>query len=201
MKAFITLSLLLFSTTIYAQFSPASVENIARNIVPADFEGGFNGHTIYDIHEDRNGLLWIASADGLFQFDGRHFREAKQFPRESMGEVLSLSSWGDSILAGTSKGLFIYSHTSQEVSHFSADSSLSPDNILNNRIESMMKDEAGIWMGSWFGVSFLDAKRHQFHHYPLSERVENPQYGAAVHALGRKEGKIWLGTWAGEVYS
>ena len=67
MKKFIFLLLVLFSLSINAQELLYSVQKFTE-------EDGLPGRFIYDVIEDNDGLIWVATQDGIARFDGQAFR-------------------------------------------------------------------------------------------------------------------------------
>ena len=45
-------------------------------------EEGLSQSTVFDVLQDRTGFMWIATQDGLNQFDGYRFRIFKHNPRD-----------------------------------------------------------------------------------------------------------------------
>ena len=46
-------------------------------------EDGLSSDVIYDMLQDRNGFLWIATHGGLDRYDGYHFRHYRYNPDDS----------------------------------------------------------------------------------------------------------------------
>jgi signal transduction histidine kinase/DNA-binding response OmpR family regulator len=75
---------------------------------------------INDISIDRNGMIWVATMDGLTVFDGHNFSES-WFPRQNINKIRPLSD--SDILIATGDGLWKYNYQRSKFYpiHFEAD--------------------------------------------------------------------------------
>ena len=104
-----------FTTLWYAcAFSMLLIRGHAQKIENIRFENlsiqhGLSQSSVFDIHQDRLGYLWVGTMDGLDRYDGYTFKKYTYFLEDSTslakGWVLSLTEndKGD-ILLGTSAG-------------------------------------------------------------------------------------------------
>ncbi|MEO1449759.1 MAG: two-component regulator propeller domain-containing protein, partial [Bacteroidota bacterium] len=184
---------------------PNSPAQILGNLVPAPFENMYTGHSINALVQDRYGMIWVSSEEGIFHFDGQTFRYG--FPGEEPNspvmdrEFLSLGQHGDTLYIGTSDGLIMYNLLSHDRTIFTEEPSAAAAPILNNRIEAIAAGPEGMWLGSWYGVSHFDFSTSLFTHFPLPQTENENAYASAVNALAYHQHKVWLGTWSGHIHT
>ncbi len=70
---------------------------------------------ISGITQDKDGVLWLAAADGLYQFDGLHFHKITAFPFPS-ARVLTITT-DEALWIGSVNGLVRYYKGSFEIRH------------------------------------------------------------------------------------
>ncbi|MEQ9105648.1 MAG: two-component regulator propeller domain-containing protein [Rhodothermales bacterium] len=74
-----------------------------------DSRDGLSQRIVYDVHEDRNGFVWLATRDGLNRYDGHHFKVFRHEPGVpetlSDSKVMSIEETPDGALwIGTMSG-------------------------------------------------------------------------------------------------
>ncbi len=73
---------------------------------------GLSQNTVYDIEQSKDGMLWLATIDGLNRFDGSSFRKfvPDDTVTRSYGSVIyAIDFWDDQyLLVGMSKGLLLF---------------------------------------------------------------------------------------------
>lgn len=76
-------------------------------------ENGLPHTNVFRVHQQRNGLIWFGTDNGLCRFDGTHFRSFT-FSDSIQHSVLSVSDYmGDTLLLGLYlEGLFLFHHDS-----------------------------------------------------------------------------------------
>ncbi|MEM6800926.1 MAG: two-component regulator propeller domain-containing protein, partial [Bacteroidota bacterium] len=168
---------------------------------------GLSSNMVYDITEDEQGFLWIATANGLDRFDGSIFK--RMYAQDSVfipGETLRsnvikalLTDRKGNMWVGTQGGglsrIDYASHKISYYQHIEGDSS----SLVHNEVLCLLEDKLGnIWIGTERGLSILDPATHLFYnHYP-DKNKEGAIYSPAVLQLEEDaDGNIYLGTWGG----
>ena len=76
---------------------------------------GLSNSRINDISIDRDGMIWVATMNGLSMFDGRYFAEYK-FPRQNINKICPLPG-GYKTLVATGIGVELYDYKRSTFSH------------------------------------------------------------------------------------
>lgn len=148
-----------------------------------------------DIHQDRFGFLWVATADGLNRYDGYEFTTFQHQANtptslaDNWLHTLSQTREGD-LLVGTQKGgISIYNHRKGTFANLQPGPlGVSSDYYLNLGKTLLQKDDTTIWLGMDPGIIALDlAKDSSFY------LVEGGGLGVNCFIQNEK-GDIWIGT-------
>ena len=114
------------------------------------------GFSVFDIHRDRQGILWFATSNGLIGYEGSAFKKftiADGLPGNSVKAILESRS-GETLWVGTQSGL-------AEIKNGQIKSFTDKDGLAGNYVRSLYEDEAGtLWIGTYdSGLSrFRDGK-------------------------------------------
>ena len=170
-------------------------------------EEGLSQSTVFDVLQDRTGFMWIATQDGLNQFDGYRFRIFKHNPRapNSLGDsfvrALTLDAAGRLWMTTNNRGLNLWIPEEQSFRHFTHDPA-DPTSISSNSTMCCLSDSAGnLWVGTFdSGLNLLrwDAESgpaafRRFQHDSLSEGSIS---GNNISALfSDRSGMLWVGTY------
>jgi signal transduction histidine kinase/ligand-binding sensor domain-containing protein len=163
---------------------------------------GLSGASVTALLEDREGSIWVATADGLDRF--REFA----IPTISVQQGLSSQGFGSILAArdgtmwlGTSEGLnrwnqgeiTVYRHrpqrgvrgTSQSASNPRTVREITDSGLPGRTVESIFEDHRGqIWVGTQSGVAFLKAGRFA--------PVAAVPYGVVHSITGDSAGNLWM---------
>ena len=69
---------LLILTVLFLQESVAQ-EIYRQNITTSE---GLPSNTVYDLIQDKNGFIWLATNEGVTRYDGLNFKEFKSKPMQ-----------------------------------------------------------------------------------------------------------------------
>ncbi len=149
-----------------------------------------------NIIQDRNGNIWIAAFDGVFQYDGKSFTnitsEVSSDRFFSILEDREGNFWFGSIGSG------VYYYDGNSFQNFTT-----KEGLLNNDVGSIYEDKKGnIWFGVFGGASRYDGK--SFRNYIINGDEMNedrtgktfqdrPPY-EVTSIIEDKTGKFWFGT-------
>ncbi|WP_168204318.1 hybrid sensor histidine kinase/response regulator [Aliikangiella coralliicola] len=162
---------------------------------------GYSGHSL--IHEDRTGLIWFATASGLYSF--RHSSaEFKSYGGNHFGvsqDVIPIGILEDSEailwIITLKNGLFRYDRTVNRFinfRHVASDSST----ISSNNIASIFQDRTkNIWIGTEDGgVNRFNLFLKQFNYYKPNvfdaNSLDHPRISAIYEDINNN---LWLGNY------
>ena len=161
-----------------------------------------SGNSIFQIFEDRTGILWIATDwNGINKYDPNinkfpHYQSDTENP-DGLNDNAIFSLYKDShdiLWIGTrSGGLNTYNLKTKQYSHFVHDPE-DPHSISNNTVRDIYEDQSGtLWIGTETGLNQLNRSTQEFNRY-----FHNPEDPAAtniytIHAT--RDGYLWLGNW------
>lgn len=142
------------------------------------------GMQIEQLWEDQSGMVWIASKDGLYHFDGIQWESV-----DDQQEKLYVSAWGEDGLGnmwiggGDGKIGWIDGHQFHRFNH--------PDFQTEASISGLVFDRfARLWIAT-YGDGLYCIQRDQIHHWVSVEEIPSPD----IYALAIDErDHIWLGT-------
>ncbi len=171
------------------------------NFRQLDTQAGLSGDSVYCMHQDSQGYLWLGTFSGLSRYDGSRVVVYKPVPGdpESLPSSLIFDIHED--LAGTlwiatdGGGLARYSRDSDSFRRYSHDpgSPLSPG---SDRMFAVADDPYGwIWVGTAdAGIDRLDIAGGAFRHYRTGDGLPSDTVRSL---LCDSEGVLWAGTTAG----
>ena len=138
-----------------------------------------------NVLEDRSGNIWIASWDGIIQYDGKQFTNytlkfgLRQFHVFSMLEDSKGNLWFGTIGAG------VYKYDGKYFSNFTTEHQLG-----GNKVFCIAEDKTGnIWLGTDNGASCFNG--NTFINYTTQHGLSNNFVSTIAED---KSGKLWLGT-------
>ena len=132
---------------------------------------GLSGRSVTSVFEDREGSIWVATADGLDRFRNYAIPTFSEPQGLSSGGVLSVLSARDgSLWLGTSDGLnrwkngqiTVYRYRSLDGVRAGSPSTVGEitDSGLPDKARSLFQDHRGqVWVGTQNGIAFLKSGR------------------------------------------
>ena len=141
--------------------SPAAAQPDRLRFDHLTVQDGLSHDTVWDIHQDRFGFLWFATADGLSRYDGRNFKIWKHDPDDPDTPVDSetfrlLEREDGSLWLGTrNHGVSLFDRPNQSFQNFLPDAD-DPETLLPGLVLALHEDpEGNLWVGSAGGLSLL----------------------------------------------
>ncbi len=172
-------------------------------------EQGLSQSVVFDIFQDRDGLLWFGTQDGLNKFDGYKFTIYQNDPKDviskdnyykslSNNSVRSICEDKNGTLwIGTeSGGLNKYDKYIDKFTVYSNDPN-DPYSLSSNEIRTVYEDAAGtIWIGTFGGgLNKLDKKTGKFTIYKNIKNDPRSLSNNNVMAIWEdRSGILWIGT-------
>ncbi len=164
---------------------------------------GFSLSSVSCLLQDRQGLIWIGTTDGLFQFDGSDFKEYRFDNKDTTsisGNYIKClyEDEASNIWIGTSSGLNCFDGETEE---FKRHLILGDPNIFEeqNNIHSVVEDHKGfLWYGTYGGLFRLDPKTADLLHFlPQIENPNSISHKNVWKVFESQNGKLWIGTGKG----
>ena len=200
-KAFLTVSIICWAFITTAQ-NPPAYESIST-------AQGLSQGMVFDLLQDADGFIWVATKNGLNRYDGYSFKIFTNDPynAHSLSSNTILKLFEDSkgrIWAGTENaGLNIYDKQSGKFYRI-AHSNLNAASLSGNGIQSFMEMPDGriLIATDVAGLNIVELNKDFFTKdaAPVITRLSLPN-DAPVYGMGKdKNGIIWIGGMDGAVY-
>ncbi|WP_237055459.1 sensor histidine kinase [Microbulbifer sediminum] len=173
---------------------------------PLGVAHGLDVKVVPSLLVDRAGLLWVATREGLFRYDGYQARllpvgvgGAGSLPDDDIRSLYE-DRHGHIWIASNTAGLSRYDPQTGRFRHFRHRTG-DPQTLSHESIYGMAEDASGdLWVGSQIGLNRLDPESglvERFLHDPADPRSIAHDYVFTVHA--DRDGAIWIATVGGGV--
>ncbi len=187
---------------------PASA--IANNVnqTPLKFErisiaDGLSQSYVYDIIQDKNGFIWIATQDGLNRYDGknfvyyRHDSTNKSSIADNFIRKLFIDS-NDTLWVGTNEGLSRYNESLDNFENYLHQTNDS-NSLKDNEIWDIYQDkESNIFISTKEGLQKFDSENNNFTR--IRFRGFEKELKEIKTIFQDKKGNYWLGTYDNGIY-
>jgi len=171
-----------------------------------DSGSGLPNTQINDLFQDSSGLLWIATNNGLYRFDGINFMDFHhdESNPNSIGSDLVMKVYEDSkgvIWIGTSTGLQVFDPEYNTFTDFQMGVRNVSRFIFGLTEVPLEQGRSGILASaSQFGVYFIDADTHQTDS-TRRRRFTQPEHSVNLNTLFvDSKSRIWAGSELGGMY-
>jgi signal transduction histidine kinase/ligand-binding sensor domain-containing protein/DNA-binding response OmpR family regulator len=169
---------------------------IEHNFITLNTKNGLSSNTVAKILQDRNGLIWFGTSDGLNKFDGTNFTVYTHNDSDSSSITSNditalLEDRAGRLWVGTSGGgLVYYNALLNTFVSFEEAGSLGRKNQFN--VKSLYEDHAGnIWVGTFGGYKVIDRKTWKVKNVAVDNLIGN---GSTVLTFLQDGNKMWIGT-------
>jgi ligand-binding sensor domain-containing protein/DNA-binding CsgD family transcriptional regulator len=165
---------------------------------------GLPHNTVYCIAQDRNGLMWFGTQDGLVRFDGYECRVMRQQEADTSGFLGNsihclLQDRDGNLWAGTrTNGINFRDATTGAFKNLKSEPALR--SISKSWINTLCQDRKGrIWIGTINnGLLIYDPQTHSSEHYDKTNSALTDN--AILKIIEDKAGKIWVGASGTGIY-
>ncbi|HKJ42700.1 MAG TPA: two-component regulator propeller domain-containing protein [Sunxiuqinia sp.] len=167
---------------------------------------GLNHLSVTDIAEDVNGTIIVGTLGGLnyFQPDTRgfiHLSSGEDSPNKNLNNPFVNSLFTDdlgNVWIGTEKGGANYYNTYQKPFYALRHEPANPKTISQNTINSILKEDEVLWVGTAGGGLNRISKDGEVTKYEADPGKENSISSDFVTSILRDENNnLWIGTWGG----
>jgi len=173
----------------------------------ADDPGGIGQNIVFDIHADRDGVVWIGTyGGGLSRTVLRQRRFGLQQRRGDPGRGLSSNivfpiheDANGIVWIGTyNDGLNRWDRVRDEWTYFRHEPG-DPASLANNEVRSLLGDAQGrLWVGTHGGLDRLDPGADEFVHYRHDPNdPESVAHDGITTLFIDSAQRFWVGTWGG----
>ena len=148
---------------------------------------GLPSNAVKSIVQDKNGFVWLATDYGLCRYDGYQVITYYNAAMQLNQEILALAVCDEGLLVGTSKGVFLFSFTTEQFQKL--------DEKITSFVNHIVVDgEHNAWISTETqGIFKYNLTSHYCHQYPMKASGGNVDcvlidVNSQVWALSRKAG-------------
>lgn len=176
--------------------SQATQSNPIKKITTAE---GLSCNFIYSIIQDKNGLIWISTEEGLNVYNGKYFthysvNRGRFSLSHNRTQTLLLAPDGN-VWTGTSDGLNIYDYKTDSI--IQVKTTTSPLRLIYNDITYLAQAQTKnrTWIGTYGnGVNYFDWKTRRFNALILPDLKGIPKPLYVMSLLEDDTRRLWIGT-------
>ncbi len=166
------------------------------NITRYTVNDGLSNNIVYDVHQDQEGFIWVATENGLNKFDAYEFRTFYHIPGDSSSisnnvvRTIYEDEKGE-LWIGTRRGINHFNKTNEKFTHFPLPESFGID---NNDVHILRPDSRGrIWYIARSRLVGFDMNTKEFEEISLPFLV----YAFVID----KDDTFWISGYEGGIYS
>jgi ligand-binding sensor domain-containing protein/signal transduction histidine kinase len=164
-------------------------------------EDGLSQGTVNGILQDRLGLMWFCTQEGLNRYDGYGFEVYRHDPQNpnslSHNQVTALveDEEGNLWIATYGGGLDKYNRRTDMFTHYRNDPG-NVESLADDRLRSLLIDSDGaLWIGTAAGLDRFEPLVERFTHYQPEPDNPHSLSGWTVESIYQdSDGLLWIGT-------
>lgn len=164
---------------------------------------GLSGNEVYSILEDKNGLVWIGTQNGLNSYNGyevEKYDDPNDPPAISESQIMCLleDNTGKIWIGTFDSGLFRYDPVLDKFNSYSHDSG-DTSSLPSNQIKAIFQDKNDIiWIGTFGdGLVKFDLRSEAFHTYLINQDVPESKSNIVSAITELNTGELLVGTYKG----
>ena len=186
-------------------FQSVAQKNESNFIHRYSTEQGLSSNTIFSILQDKYGLIWISTEEGLNKFDGKNFtkfavNKGRYSLSHNYAQTMLLTPEGN-IWVGTPDGLNIYDYKSDSIIQVRKDTK--PLKLVYNDITCLAQgsDKNRIWIGTYGdAINYYSNNTRKFYKLNLPKLLNQPQPINVISLLEDDNKRLWIGTQHDGIY-
>ncbi len=159
-----------------------------------DSRHGLSSDIISGFCQDKEGMVWIATSNGLNSYSGNRFQVYDTFGknRENIS-ALTVADNGDVWLGTLDNGITVFNRLEQKEKKFTTQSG--EYSISGDKINDIICDSKGrIWFSTSGGLNMYDNRLDSMFFYDLNGEYVNLN-GDLFEIYEDSKGRIFIGTW------
>ncbi|WP_256011241.1 hybrid sensor histidine kinase/response regulator transcription factor [Desertivirga xinjiangensis] len=156
---------------------------------------GLSQNTIFSMHQDTKGFIWIGTEDGLNRYDGYEFKvfknelNNKKSLANNQVNVIAETS-GRTLLIGTTAGISIYNPQTEDFSNISIQASGKDVQSANFVTAIVPENDHLIWIGTYDGLKLYDLVQKKL----LNNNLVNTLSKSNIQVLYKDNADVlWIG--------
>ncbi|MEM1182511.1 MAG: response regulator [Acidobacteriota bacterium] len=159
-------------------------------------DDGLSQVSVFAIHQDARGFLWLGTRDGLNRWDGTEFIVYRQDPENVQSlpnsYVRTLTTDGqDTLWIGTFEGLAALDPTREKFEVFHHDPE-DPNTISGESVRDLHADADSLWIATLDGgIDRLDIASREVERLEFPSQGDGPIGAGAI--TGDSTGRLWIG--------
>lgn len=176
--------------------------HIERTFMPPPFPVvKTTNFTVFQIHRDPKGRIWLATSQGLYRYDDQsqrftqlHFAAKENTESNTVRSIAG--SREDFLYIGTENGLYIYDLKTGQTANYSQSFTNNPKTLNDQAVYSTFIGKDGsVWIGTYFGgVNYIPVGKEGFQNMVPSDG-NNGLRGKAISQLMEDSlHHIWVAT-------
>ena len=158
-------------------------------------------HLVYSALKDSTGFMWFATINGLYRYDGQHFKSYRYQPDDSSsisGNKISSFLFEDRdacIWVGTAaNGLNKFNRNTESFQRFKHNPN-DPGSLSSMHITKLFQDRSGtIWIASDKGLNKYHPETQEFSVYKPDPNHLNSNDNTIKSIYEDRDGILWVGT-------
>jgi diguanylate cyclase (GGDEF)-like protein/PAS domain S-box-containing protein len=153
---------------------------------------GLTQSTVIDIIEDKQGFIWVATADGLNRFDGYKFKQYHHNPgdKNSLPTKIVRKLFIDThqqLWVGTDKGLARFNPDRDNFTRYDSSNTVFSSDFIGSITEN---DSGELWVANKQHIYRYNRQEDSFESVILAEQTLFPETTVMLH----EDNYVWLGS-------
>lgn len=169
------------------------------NYSQAFVDAGVNKLSFNDIHEDKDGIIWIAGSieDGLIRFNKKtaeikkynYFGENKEASNNTYNYIISINSDSKgNIWLATDYGIIKFNKESEEYKRYTEE-----DGLPNNFVYGiLLEDEEYLWASTNYGLTKFNIEEEKFINYESADGIQGNEFNQYAY-FKSNSGEMFFG--------
>lgn len=166
-------------------------------------QDGLSQSYVFDIVEDKQGLIWIATQEGLNKYDGKDFTHYKNdiLDKTSVANNFIRKVFVDNsgrLWIGTQNGLSRYNEKTDNFDNYLHNKNTTTS-LQDNVVWDIYQDRDNkIWITTESGIHYYDENQNNFHRIKIKD--DDNKLKEIKIFFQDEQGNFWLGTYENGIY-
>ena len=164
-------------------------------------EDGLSNNEVLTAIQDRQGYIWLGTADGLDRYDGYTFRVFRHDPNDpksisgNLVHTICQDPEGRLWVGSYSDGLNLYDPNTNSFKHYRHSPS-DPNSLISDDIWALNAMPDGeLLIGTYdAGLDVFNPQTGQFHHFPAGSGPSSPFSNHITKIFVDSQAHVWIGT-------